>query len=120
MGDRFGGNDVISISYNLAYIMCIADNIIELRHGIKEISVICTHGVFVDSALDRLQDVPQISEIITSDTVFIPPEKRIAKLQIRSVAWIFGEAIRRNYLRKSIGELFVYGNDAPPPSVASG
>lgn len=91
-----------------------------LRHGIEEISVICTHGVFVDSALDRLRAIPQISEIITSDTVFVPPEKRIPKLQIRSVAWIFGEAIRRNYLRKSIEELFVYGDDKPSPSTAPG
>jgi ribose-phosphate pyrophosphokinase len=46
---------------------------------------------------------------VTTDTVHIPPEKQHPKLTVVSVAPIFGEAIRRNYLRQSIGELFVYG-----------
>ncbi|HCB50645.1 MAG TPA: ribose-phosphate pyrophosphokinase, partial [Chloroflexi bacterium] len=50
-------------------------------------------------------------EIVTSNTVFIPPEDQIQKLTVLSVAPIFGEAIRRNYLRKSIEGLFVYGDD---------
>lgn len=82
-----------------------------LKHQIQEISAVCTHGVFVAGALERLAAIPQIKEIVTTDTVYIPPEKRHPKLQILSVAPIFGEAIRRNYLRQSIGDLFVFGED---------
>jgi ribose-phosphate pyrophosphokinase len=80
-------------------------------HGINEISVVCTHGVFVAGALDKLSFVPQIKEIVTSDTVNISSEKRKGNLHVVSVAPIFGEAIRRNYLRMSIEGLFVYGDD---------
>jgi len=82
-----------------------------IDNEIREIAVVCTHGVFVGGALDRLSELPQIKEIVTSNTVFIPPEAQIQKLTVLSVAPIFGEAIRRNYLRKSIEGLFVYGDD---------
>ena len=82
-----------------------------IDNGIQEIAAVCTHGVFVGGALDRLSELPQITEIVTSNTVFIPPEKQIRNLTVLSVAPIFGEAIRRNYLRESIDGLFVYGDD---------
>jgi ribose-phosphate pyrophosphokinase len=82
-----------------------------LERGIEEMWLACTHGIFVRDALDKLAAVPQITEIVATDTVFIPLEKRHPKLHILSVARIFGEAIRRNYLRQSIGDLFVYGDE---------
>lgn len=82
-------------------------------HGIQEMWVTCTHGVFVGDTLERLAAIPEIVEITTTDTVYIPPEKRHPKLKILPVAHIFGEAIRRNYLRQSIGDLFVFGDEVP-------
>jgi ribose-phosphate pyrophosphokinase len=82
-----------------------------IDNEIQDIAVVCTHGVFVSKALDRLSEIPQITEIVSSNTVFIPPEKQIQKLTVLSVAPIFGEAIRRNYIRESIDGLFVYGDD---------
>jgi ribose-phosphate pyrophosphokinase len=91
-------------------------SVIEMSHllienGIEEIDVACTHGVFVRDALQKLTAVPQIKEIFATDTVYIPPEKRIPQLHILSVASIFGDAIRRNYERKSIQGLFVFGDE---------
>jgi ribose-phosphate pyrophosphokinase len=82
-----------------------------IKQGIKEIWVTCTHGVFVRDGLEKLAAVPEIKEIVTTDTVYIPPEKRNPKLTVLSVAEIFGEAIRYNYLKRSIGDLFVYGDE---------
>jgi ribose-phosphate pyrophosphokinase len=82
-----------------------------IENGIEEIAVACTHGVFVGGALEKLSTISQIKEIVATDTVYIPPEKRIPQLHILSVASIFGEAIRRNYERKSIEGLFVYGDE---------
>ena len=82
-----------------------------IEQGIQEIWVACTHGVFVHGGLERLVAIPQITEIVTTDTVYIPPEKRHPKLTILSVAPVFAEAISRNYLRKSISDLFVYGEE---------
>jgi len=77
--------------------------------GVEDILVVCTHGVFTRGGLDRLAAVPQISEIITTDTVYTPPEGRHPKLKVLSVARSFSEAILHNFLRESIGDLFVYG-----------
>jgi phosphoribosylpyrophosphate synthetase len=48
--------------------------------------------------------------------VYIPPEKRHPKLHLLSVAPVFGDAIRRNYLRESIGDLFIYGDESSDKS----
>ncbi len=81
-----------------------------IEQGVEDIIVTCTHGVFARGALDRLTAIPEISTIVTTDTVPIPPEKIHPKLHVLSVAPIFGDAIRCNYNRQSIGDLFVYGD----------
>ena len=80
-----------------------------VENGIEEIIIVCTHGVFVNNALEKLVAIPEITEIVTTDTVHQPATH--PKLKVLSVAPIFAEAIRCNYLRKSIGDLFVYGED---------
>jgi ribose-phosphate pyrophosphokinase len=89
----------------------VAISKILIEQGIQEIWVACTHGVFVRGGLERLAAVPQITEIVTTDTVYTPPEKRHPKLKLLSVAPVFGDAISRNYLRQSISDLFVYGEE---------
>jgi ribose-phosphate pyrophosphokinase len=93
-------------------------SVIELCHrliqeGIREIRVACTHGVFVRNALERIAAIEQVREIVTTDTVSLPPERRHEKLRVLSAAPIFADAIRRNYLRQSIGHLVACG-DADP------
>jgi ribose-phosphate pyrophosphokinase len=83
-------------------------------HGITEVWVVCTHGVFAEDALARLSALPQVMEIIATDTVPIRPESRTPQLRVLSVAPLFGEAIRRNYLRQSIGDLFTFWHDYRP------
>ena len=80
-----------------------------IDEGIEEILVICTHGVFTRGGLERLAAIPQISQIVTTDTVYIPPEKRHSKLKILSVAPIFADAIRHNLYHESLNKLFVFG-----------
>jgi len=84
-----------------------------IEHGIQEIWVVCTHGVFARGGLDKLAAIPQIAEIVTTDTVHIPSKDSYPKLHVLSVAHVFGEAIRRNYLRESIRDLFVFGEENP-------
>ena len=77
--------------------------------GVEDILVMCTHGVFTRGGLDRLAAVPEISEIVTTDTVYTPPEQRHPKLKVLSVAAAFAGAIEHNFHRESLGDLFVYG-----------
>ena len=80
-----------------------------IKTGIKEISVICTHGLFTGSSIKKLQKIPEVVEVVTSDTVPIPKEKQVPKLTILNVAPVFGEAIWRNSTQQSIGDPFTYG-----------
>ncbi len=80
-----------------------------IDQGVEEMLVICTHGVFTRGGLERLAELPQISEIITTDTVHIAPERRHPKLRILSVAPIFADAIRHNLYHESLNDLFVFG-----------
>lgn len=82
-----------------------------IRSGIDEIRLVCTHGVFSGDSLARLTDVPQISEIVATNTVRIPQEKRSHKLTVLNVAPVFGEAIWRNSTRQTIGDLFAFSEE---------
>jgi ribose-phosphate pyrophosphokinase len=83
-----------------------------IAYDIDRIWIACTHGVFVHGALEKLVEIPQIVKVVATDTVPIPEEKRHPKLEILSVANVFGEAIRYNYLKRSIGDLFVFGGNS--------
>ncbi len=82
-----------------------------VEFGIEEIHVVCTHGLFLGNAMDRLGAVPEIVEIVTTDTVSIPGQRRLPNVVTLSTAPVFAGAIRQNYYRKSIGELFDFADD---------
>jgi ribose-phosphate pyrophosphokinase len=84
-----------------------------LDNGLEEIFVICTHGLFLRNALHRLVDIPEIKEIVTTDTVPQADVDNTSKLVVLSTAPVFAGAIRQNYYRQSIGELFDFGFDDP-------
>jgi ribose-phosphate pyrophosphokinase len=81
------------------------------RFGIEDVKLICTHGVFSHDALCRLAEIPFVSEIVSTDTAWIPPEKQCDKLTVLSVAPVFGEAIWRNATRQTIGDLYTYTDE---------
>lgn len=77
-----------------------------VEYGVEEIYVICTHGLFLGSAKKRLDAVPQIVEIVATDTVPLPSERRPDKLVTLYTGPVFAGAIRQNYNQQSIGDLF--------------
>ncbi len=79
------------------------------RHGARDIYASFTHPIFSPPAAERLRDCA-IKEIITTDTVPIPPEKMLPNIAILSVAPLLGEVIRRVHLGISVGE---YMKDVP-------
>ncbi len=80
-------------------------------HGIQDITTVCTHGVFCGNAIERLASFSQLTEIVTTDTVPLDNCREWPKLRVLSVAALFGEAIKRNYLRQGIGDLFAFWKD---------
>ncbi len=73
--------------------------------GVDRIFISFTHAVLTDPATERLRSLP-LEEIVTTNTVTIPPEKRLPNMTILSVAPLLGEVIRRTHLGISVGEMF--------------
>jgi len=73
--------------------------------GAREIYATCTHAVLSGPAIQRIQESP-IKELVTLNTIPLPPEKRIDKIKVLSAAEIFAEAIERIYGDMSISTLF--------------
>jgi ribose-phosphate pyrophosphokinase len=78
------------------------------RESVSRVTVMVTHGLFTGPAIERLNTVKEIDEIVVTNTVPLPPERRPAKLKVLSVAHIFGEVIRHHVLGESIGSLFEF------------
>jgi phosphoribosylpyrophosphate synthetase len=76
----------------------------------EEISLVCSHGLFLGNALERIAEIPQIREIVTTDTVPRDERDKPDNMVILSTAPVFGGAIRQNYYQRSIGELFDFGH----------
>ncbi len=77
-------------------------------NGAREVYTVFVHPIFSGPAVDRLAQLP-VKEIITTDSVPIPVEKRNRlgdKLTVLSVAPLLGEVIRRVHEGRSVGEMF--------------
>jgi len=73
--------------------------------GARDIYLSFVHPVLSPPAVDRLRSLP-IKEIITTNTVPIPPEKMLPNLRVLSVASLLGEVIKRAHEGRSVGEMF--------------
>lgn len=75
------------------------------ENGARDVYVSCSHPVFAPPAIERLRALP-VKEIVTTNTLPIPPEKMLPNLKILSVGPLLGEVIRRVHEGRSVGELF--------------
>lgn len=75
------------------------------EHGATEISACCTHPVLSGSGVQRLA-ASEIKELVVTDTVPVPEEKRIDKITVLSMASLIGEAIHRIHAGLSVGAMF--------------
>lgn len=82
-----------------------------IESGIKQITLICTHGLFLGAALERIAAIPEIVEVVTTDTVALPADKVPPNMTVLSVGSIFGQAIKQNYIQESIGDLFSFWSE---------
>jgi ribose-phosphate pyrophosphokinase len=73
--------------------------------GVKEIEATCVHAVLSGNAVQRL-GASSLSKLVVTDTVYIPPEKKIPKMMIISVADLFAKAILYSNRGSSISGLF--------------
>jgi len=79
-----------------------------LKSGGKGAMAAAVHGVFSGPAIERLGESP-LEEIVITDTLPQPPEKRLDKIHTLTVAPLLGEAINRIHTGQSVGALFEQG-----------
>ena len=84
--------------------LCEAANLL-YEKGATDVWAAATHGVFSEPAIDRLKN-SDISHVIVTDTVPLPPEKQLDKIETVSVARTFADAIRAVFEEGSVSELF--------------
>ena len=78
-----------------------------MDEGARSVTAVATHGVLSGPAIERLND-SMIKKIIITDTISITKDKKIDKIQIISVANIFGEAVNRVHNGESVSALFEF------------
>lgn len=76
-----------------------------LEAGALKVYASATHGVLSGNAPERIRS-DSIEELVLTDSVPVPPEKRNGKVQVVSVAGILGEAIHRIHGGLSVGAMF--------------
>ena len=75
------------------------------NHGAKRIYGCATHGVLSGPAIERI-DNSIMERFVITDTIELPEEKHIDKIDVVSVAPILASAIRRVNTNRSISKIF--------------
>lgn len=82
----------------------LAANVL-VERGAKKVYACCTHPVLSGPAIDRVQ-ASAISELVVTNTIPLPEQKKIGKIVQLSVAPLVGEAIIRIHEKLSVSRLF--------------
>jgi len=73
--------------------------------GARDIFVACTHPILSGDAIARLNEAP-ITRLLVSDTIALPEEKQLDKIEVITASGLFGEAVKRIHSEESISSLF--------------
>lgn len=101
------GRDVIVLDDEIARGTTVFELLDRLRERrVNSIRLACTHGLFADGALGKLSDQSDVLEIVCTNTVPQPEDRRTDKLRVLSVAPVLAEAMRRIHHGESVSALF--------------
>ncbi|MGZ4161823.1 MAG: ribose-phosphate diphosphokinase [Neobacillus sp.] len=76
-----------------------------VENGASEVYACCTHPVLSGPAIERIQN-SRIKELVVTNSIFLPDEKKTDKVINLSVAPLIGEAIIRIHEEQSVSTLF--------------
>jgi ribose-phosphate pyrophosphokinase len=76
-----------------------------LEAGATEVYASAIHPVLSGPAMQRLQD-SRIQEVVVTNSIAVPEEKRIPKLKILSVASLLGETVQRIHTGASVSATY--------------
>jgi ribose-phosphate pyrophosphokinase len=73
--------------------------------GAQKVYAACTHGILSGGAPERLLN-SRVEQVIVTDTIPLPEDKRDGKIVVVSVAGLLADAIKRIHAEGSVSELF--------------
>ena len=76
-----------------------------MSFGADEVYACATHGILSDPAIDRIKNAP-IKEVVVTNTLPIPEERRLDNLTILSIAPVIANTIRAVFQDESVSEIF--------------
>lgn len=76
-----------------------------VQKGAKQVYVAATHAIFSSPAYERIESSP-ITEVVVTNTLPVPADRRGGKIRVLSVAPLFARAIQNVYNNESVSELF--------------
>jgi len=78
--------------------------------GAKEVYAACTHGVLSGNAIERIKN-SCLKEVVITNTIKLPEEKKIDKIKVLSVGNLLGHGILRILSDEPLSGLFTYSYD---------
>ena len=116
--DKMNTSEVMNIIGNVEGKTCILiDDMIDtggtivagidmlLEKGAKNVFVACTHPVFSGPAVERLKNC-SAKEVVVTDTIILPEEKKFDKLKVVSVASLLAKTIENIENNLPVSEVF--------------
>ncbi len=84
--------------------ICAAADLLR-EHGATDVWAMATHGVLSGPAIDRIKN-SSLSKVVITNTLPLPPEKQIDKIEVLSVAGVIGSALASVFEDASVSEIF--------------
>ena len=82
-----------------------------MARGAKEVWAMATHAVLSGPAIDRLKN-SVITRVVLTNTLPLPPEKQIDKIEVLSIAPLIADALNAVFDDTSVSEIFGGENQA--------
>ena len=76
-----------------------------VRHGAKEVYALATHGVLSAPAIERINK-SALKEVVVTNTIDVPKEKRMGKLRVLSIGPLLAEDIKRTHEGLPMGVVY--------------
>lgn len=95
---------VVDDMIDTAGTICAAADLLR-RRGASEVVAAATHGVLSGPAIDRIKN-SVFTKVIITNTIPLPPEKQIDKIEVLSAAPILAHAINAVFGDASVSEIF--------------
>jgi ribose-phosphate pyrophosphokinase len=105
IGDVRGKTAIVVDDFTISGGTLASVSIELMKQGATEVYAAVTHGVLAGSAIERIEHSP-LKRLFITDTVENQPVEFSDKVEVISVAPLFGEAIRRIHNRESISAMF--------------